>query len=213
MNFDSYADLGVAAAAELVNHLTEGWAQGVWRRLPQSGPQRARLAADTEAKIWGRGSALGGLEADGLILLAERLRAVFASLAAGDSDGTAHLVNSLLRECRAAPQLATHDGEPWHLHFHSQDREVGRVEARGATCAVALATVIGSGWSSRLGTCAAERCDLVFVDTSRNGSRRFCSLRCLNRDKVARFRSRHPEGVAVDDPVPPSPPPHASAQG
>ncbi len=205
MNFDSYADLGVAAAAELVNHLTEGWAQGVLRRLPQSGPQRARLAAATEAAIWGRGSALGAPEAEELILLAERLREVFASLAAGDADRTAYRVNSLLREYRAAPQLATHDGEAWHLHFHSQDREVGRVEARGATCAVALATVIGSGWSSRLGTCAAERCDLVFVDTSRNGSRRFCSLRCLNRDKVARFRSRHPEGALVEGPLPGSP--------
>ena len=205
MNFDSYADLGVAAAAELVNHLTEGWAQGALRPLPQSGPQRARLAAATEAAIWGRGSALGGPEAEEPILLAERLRAVFASLAAGDADRTAHLVNSLLREYRAAPQLATHDGEPWHLHFHSQDREVGRVEARGATCAVALATVIGSGWSSRLGTCAAERCDLVFVDTSRNGSRRFCSLRCLNRDKVARFRSRHPDGALGEGQLPGSP--------
>jgi predicted RNA-binding Zn ribbon-like protein len=205
MNFDSYADLGVAAAAELINHLTEGWAQGALRRLPQSGPQRTRLAAATEAAIWGRGSALGGPEAEELILLAERLREVFAGLAAGDADGTAHRVNSLLREYHAAPQLATHDGEPWHLHFHSQDREVGRVEARGATCAVALATVIGSGWSSRLGTCAAERCALVFVDTSRNGSRRFCSLRCLNRDKVARFRSRHPEGALVEGPLPGSP--------
>jgi predicted RNA-binding Zn ribbon-like protein len=204
MNFDSYADLGVAAAAELVNHLTEGWAQGELRRLPQPGYQRGRLAPSTEAAIWGRGSALGGPEAEELIRLAERLRAVFASLTAGDSDKTAHLVNSLLRDYRAAPQLATHDGEPWHLHFHSQDREVGRVEARGATCAVALATVIGSGWSSRLGTCSAERCDLVFVDTSRNGSRRFCSLRCLNRDKVARFRSRHP-GNGVQEHRPPVP--------
>ena len=208
MNFDSYADLGVAAAAELVNHLTQGWAQGELRSLPQSGPQRARLAAATEAAIWGRGSARGGPEAEELILLAERLRAVFASLAAGDADRTAHLVNSLLRDYRAAPQLATHDGEPWHLHFHSQDREVGRVEARGATCAVALATVIGSGWSSRLGTCAAQRCDLVFVDTSRNDSRRFCSSRCLNRDKVARFRSRHSEGALVEGPLPGSPPSH-----
>ncbi len=204
MNFDGYADLGVAAAAELVNHLAEGWAQGALRRLPQSGSQRARLAAATEAAIWGRGSVLGGAEAEELIQLAARLRLVFASRSAGDADGTAHLVNSLLRDYRAAPQLATHDGEPWHLHFHSQDREVGRVEARGATCAVALATVIGSGWASRLGTCAAERCDLVFVDTSRKGSRRFCSLRCLNRDKVARFRSRHPEGgpASQESPAP-----------
>lgn len=197
MNFGSCADLGVTTAAELVNHLSEGWARGVQRKLPPSPARRQRLAAATEAAIWGRGSLLGGAEAEEPILLAQRLREVLAGLAAGELDRTARRVNSLLREHRAAPQLATHDGESWQLHFHSQDREVGMVAARGASCAVALATVIGSGWSSRLGTCASARCELVFVDTSRNGSRRFCSLRCLNRDKVAGFRSRHPDGAPV----------------
>ena len=202
MNFDSYTDRGVAAAAELVNQLTEGWCQGTLHRLPPRGAARTRLAAETEAAIWGRGAVLGTAEAEELIHLARRLRLVFETLALGDLDLTAHWVNALLRDHHAAPQLATHDGEPWHLHFHSQEPEAGRVEARGATCAVALATVIGSGWAHRLGTCAADRCDQVFVDASRNGSRRFCSLRCLNRDKVSRFRSRHLEGGGPEPAAP-----------
>jgi predicted RNA-binding Zn ribbon-like protein len=31
----------------------------------------------------------------------------------------------------------------------------------------------------------------VYVDTSRNGTRRFCSTTCQNRVKTAAFRSRH----------------------
>ena len=45
-----------------------------------------------------------------------------------------------------------------------------------------------------MGTCAAERCDVVFVDTSKNGSRRFCSTGCQNRVKTAAYRSRSLRG-------------------
>jgi predicted RNA-binding Zn ribbon-like protein len=31
----------------------------------------------------------------------------------------------------------------------------------------------------------------VYVDTSRNGSKRFCSTACQNRVKAATFRERH----------------------
>ncbi|MFC6935784.1 CGNR zinc finger domain-containing protein [Actinomadura yumaensis] len=33
-------------------------------------------------------------------------------------------------------------------------------------------------------------CDRVYVDTSRNGTRRFCSTACQNRVKTAAFRAR-----------------------
>ena len=42
----------------------------------------------------------------------------------------------------------------------------------------------------RLGVCAADRCDRVFVDVSRNAGKRFCSLSCQNRVKAAAFRGR-----------------------
>ena len=51
--------------------------------------------------------------------------------------------------------------------------------------------MIGSGQSDRLGTCMAARCDRVFVDLSKNTSRRFCSTSCQNRTKAAAFRQRH----------------------
>ncbi|HEX6313099.1 MAG TPA: ABATE domain-containing protein [Acidimicrobiia bacterium] len=43
----------------------------------------------------------------------------------------------------------------------------------------------------RIRQCASDDCSLVFVDTSRPGSRRWCSMgRCGNRHKLRRFRRR-----------------------
>jgi len=46
------------------------------------------------------------------------------------------------------------------------------------------------GVYDRLGVCTAPRCDRVYVDTSRNGTRRYCSTSCQNRVKTAAFRAR-----------------------
>jgi predicted RNA-binding Zn ribbon-like protein len=60
-----------------------------------------------------------------------------------------------------------------------------------AGCAIGLAFVIGGELYDRLGVCTAPHCDRVYVDTSRNGSKRFCSTACQNRVKAAAFRERH----------------------
>lgn len=40
--------------------------------------------------------------------------------------------------------------------------------------------------------CAADDCAVLFLDTTRNGSRRWCSRSgCGNRERVRRFRARH----------------------
>ncbi|MGH3517045.1 MAG: CGNR zinc finger domain-containing protein [Haloechinothrix sp.] len=50
--------------------------------------------------------------------------------------------------------------------------------------------IIG-GRAPRLRECQAEDCYLLFFDTSRPGSRRWCSMRrCGNRHKVQTFRAR-----------------------
>lgn len=53
--------------------------------------------------------------------------------------------------------------------------------------------------ADRLRVCGADNCPLVFVDRSRPGTRRWCSMqRCGNRHKLRSFRSRErdprPEG-------------------
>lgn len=48
---------------------------------------------------------------------------------------------------------------------------------------------------NRIRMCAGENCSLIYLDTSRPGSRRWCSMqRCGNRSKATAFRHRHSAG-------------------
>jgi len=54
--------------------------------------------------------------------------------------------------------------------------------------------VLGGPRAARLKRCEGARCALLFVDTSRSGRRRWCSMdRCGNRAKVAAHRRRRKE--------------------
>jgi predicted RNA-binding Zn ribbon-like protein len=178
VNFDSYTDRVVGVAAALVNALTPGEHGG--RQVdadPDRRPERC-------AAVLGR--PVGAAEGAELAKLADRLRPVFLAAEDGATDKVAELVNMLLADYRSSPQLSRHDGEPWHLHFTS----TAAGTEWGASCATGLAVVVDSQATGRLGVCRAEGCDRVYVDVSRNASRRFCSESCLNRTKVAAFRAR-----------------------
>jgi len=57
--------------------------------------------------------------------------------------------------------------------------------------------VFGGPRGVRLKRCEGSRCALLFVDTSRSGRRRWCSMeRCGNRSKVAAHRHRRKENDA-----------------
>lgn len=74
-------------------------------------------------------------------------------------------------------------------------RQAGRTRARAAQ---ALATIARDGVAvfsgeraGRIRTCDGEDCALIYLDTSRAGSRRWCSMqRCGNRHKVRQHRAR-----------------------
>jgi predicted RNA-binding Zn ribbon-like protein len=106
-------------------------------------------------------------------------------------DAAADHLNGLLAAHPAHPHLAKDDGR-WRLHHHPADAAL--VPMATAICADALGRLIGAGAASRLGTCDSDRCDRVFLDGSKNASRRFCSTTCQNRVKAAAFRRRHTIG-------------------
>ncbi|MER6830787.1 ABATE domain-containing protein [Streptosporangium sp. NPDC000563] len=55
--------------------------------------------------------------------------------------------------------------------------------------------VFGGPALDRIRMCGGERCSLLFLDTSRPGARRWCSMeRCGNRHKLRTRRDRHPAG-------------------
>jgi predicted RNA-binding Zn ribbon-like protein len=186
VTFGSHADRVVTLTVALVNELTPGLVRG--RLVPQLDPADRRT----------RARALLGLpvtvrETDELTRLAVRLRPVFAAVEDDDVTRAAGEVNGLLDAYRPLPYLARAEGDAWELHFHSPD---GGTEARwGAGCATGLAAVLASDAWRRLGVCSAPACDRVFVDLSRNGSRRFCSGACQNRTKAAALRARRRAGA------------------
>ena len=98
------------------------------------------------------------------------------------------MVNQLLEVAIRRPFVSTHDGLAPHLHYAEVDDDLlSRLRARTAA---GLAHVLCDGDQHRLGNCAREGCDVVYMDTSRNGRRRFCTLRCANRVRVAEHRGR-----------------------
>jgi predicted RNA-binding Zn ribbon-like protein len=134
------------------------------------------------------GPVVTAADAAGFRPVAVALRTVFEAHAAGDTDTAARQVNAMLAQTGARPELRRHDGEDWHLHFPGGQNTL--VQGWAAGCATGLAVVLGSGVGWRLGICSAPRCDRVFVDSSRNGTRRFCSTACQNRVKAAAFRAK-----------------------
>ena len=180
-------DIVVTVAVSLVNMLTPGEERG----HPYPPPDEAGLPAAATAAL--RAGSPGTrdvtlAEATELRGFAMAFRVVFAAVASGDVDAAAHQVNELIAATGAHPWLDRHDGEPWHLHFHGTQDDLATGWAAG--CATGLAVVLGSELHGRIGVCTAPRCDRVYVDTSRNGTRRFCSTTCQNRVKAAAFRAR-----------------------
>ncbi|MFC7380620.1 CGNR zinc finger domain-containing protein [Sphaerisporangium rhizosphaerae] len=105
-----------------------------------------------------------------------------------DDRRRAELVNRLLATATAHPRLTDHGGSGWHLHYRDNGLPLG--EVLQALVAVGTALHLTGRGMSRLGRCAREGCDRVYVDVSRGGAQRYCSPRCSNRDAVRRHRAR-----------------------
>lgn len=116
--------------------------------------------------------------------LGRRVRAV---VEADDEQQVIDRLNDLLACAKVEPRMTNHDGT---LHVHYTDERAAAVEQLSTTVAVGMALLVGRyGWT-RLGICGATDCQDVFVDTSRNSSRRYCSDTCASRASVAAYRAR-----------------------
>jgi predicted RNA-binding Zn ribbon-like protein len=97
-------------------------------------------------------------------------------------------VNQMLRDARALPQLVRHDDLDWHIH--ATDPQAPLAERIRVEAALALTDVIRMNEMGRLRECAADHCTGLLLDLSRNGSKRFCTVRCGNRVNMTAFRER-----------------------
>jgi predicted RNA-binding Zn ribbon-like protein len=175
MIFAHDTEVALASAAALVNTGRGG------KELLPGQDALDRFVADWG---WTGGRARDHAELDAVRRLRPRLERLWEI----DTDAAAALVNTLLREASALPQLVKHDSWDYHLHATSPDAPLA--DRMAVEAAMAFADVIRSGQLDRLRTCAAENCDNVHVDLSKNRSRRFCSVSCANRTNVAAYRTR-----------------------
>jgi predicted RNA-binding Zn ribbon-like protein len=109
------------------------------------------------------------------------LRAVFT---ARDEEEAVRELNGVLRRSSAKPQFVR-DERKWRVEW------MGRLTDRIASAsAMSLLEAIGSDGWERFGICAGAPCCCVFVDRSKNQSRRFCSDLCADRVAQALHRQR-----------------------
>lgn len=116
------------------------------------------------------------------------LRPELRRLLTAERDQAVQIVNQILREARALPQLVRHDDTDWHLHAVEDNRPLA--ERIAVETAMAMVDVIRADEMSRLDVCADPDCEGIVLDLSRNRSRRFCSPACGNRAAVAAYRAR-----------------------
>jgi len=154
--------------------------------------ERDELADTGSVRAWWRGLGApvatqdGSLEAPESVATLRALRGLIRGLAlrnngiepdpsrASELDGLA-----LRLDLRGAPSLRA--DVPGDL--------AGDIGA--ATVAALLRATARPGWS-RVKACRGDDCRWVFIDGSRNTSRRWCAMaNCGNRAKMATFRDRH----------------------
>ena len=175
MLFAHDTEASLNATAALVNT-----ARGGSEELPDV------AALDAFVAHWGW---TGGRTHDQAELDAVRaLRLRLAALWDMTEDEAVAVVNTLLRDASALPQLVKHDG--WEYHIHATSPDAPLADRMAVDAAMAFADVIRADELARLRLCAALDCEDVLVDLSKNRSRRFCSLTCANRVNVAAYRSR-----------------------
>ncbi|SBT48777.1 CGNR zinc finger domain-containing protein [Micromonospora auratinigra] len=175
MLFAHDTECGLLAAAALVNTATPG-REGL--------PDVAALDEFFTAHGWTGRHEHTEAELREVRALRPRLRRLWHA----GIDELVEIINALLRESHALPQLIRHDAEPYHLH--AVPRGAPLATRMAVEAAMAMADLVRADELSRLRTCDHPDCDNVLVDLSRNRSRRFCDAGCGNRAAVTAYRAR-----------------------
>ena len=118
----------------------------------------------------------------------DQVRALRGSLreafTARDEVDAVRRLNAILGRSEARP-LFEREGEGWRLTWAGPVVD----SVASATAMSLLEAIRDDGWE-RFGVCAGAPCCCVFVDRSKNRSRRFCSDLCADRVAQALHRAR-----------------------
>ena len=151
------------------------WLVNEWGSAP-------RAAAGEEGAPYPDPAPLGAPGVGHMTEAADVLHRIFATPHINER---VRLLASLLTRSGARPSLALTDGLPretWHVD-----------DPRNALLAAAALTLrhqLAQHDPARIGTCTGRDCADAYIDASPGGQRRFCSVTCQNRARVAAWRQR-----------------------
>lgn len=180
VSFNPYKNQGAILAEDLINTYDTYLEQ----------PEHLREPADLRAFLDEHGIESG--DSVNQTMLAEvrtlrtQLRACWTAQSSGEMIA---LLNPLLRQTGVTVQLQEDEADQVYLQF-SPVAEPTLLQRLAFDCGMGIAAVLQQHGTERMRACAAEPCRDVFVDTSKNKTRRFCSDRCANRYNVAAYRDR-----------------------
>lgn len=166
---------------DLVATIGERWRRGFERlRTPEDLGQWVAAAGLTDH---------APVVTDDDLVAARRLRGAIARVAMTWGSGQALPPDdiAIVNAAAAVPDI------PPALDADGSRAQAPTVPVAAALSAVArdAITLVTEGDPARLRECAADDCSLLFEDTSRPGSRRWCSMgECGSRHKSARYRRR-----------------------
>lgn len=175
MNFDNYQQVALDTAIDLANsldvvsgeeYLTTADAVGAW--LQERGIETPH---PTERDVAGL----------------RHLRAQVRIVMEGSEEDAEEALDRIVADASVMPRVTFSKSE-WHLsHAPGAGGLVDRVAAIAVT---GLTAALCESGRERFGVCSKEGCRDVYLDTSKNRSRRYCSDSCSNRANVAAFRAR-----------------------
>jgi len=136
------------------------------------------------------------------IALRELLYAIFGAIAAGEQPTSAdlHTLQNTYLEALRHAELQVHDGG----FVWGWPEGTDALERIGWLLTQAAIELLASPQIGRVKMCAsAEGCGWLFLDTSKNGSRRWCSMEiCGNRAKIRRLNARRRTTAATAESLP-----------
>ena len=165
------------------------WLVNEWGSVPRAaaGEEQAPypdtdLLAALLAGSGVRSCSPAALTGPALCQVADQLHGVFA---AADLGQRVALVAGLLAQTAVTPDLELTDtgdrpGATW--------RVPGARDALLAAAALTLRHQLAEHDPDRIGVCSGRRCADAFIDASPAGQRRFCSVTCQNRARIAAWR-------------------------
>ncbi|MFK7916887.1 MAG: CGNR zinc finger domain-containing protein [Ilumatobacter sp.] len=160
---DLHNELADSPDVDLRSHLDEA---GFSRAAGASAASTARLA-------------------DRLVLL----QSFLAELPDLDPEPAATRVNEELTELPITPSIVDHAGMGPHIHWTPTTAKFD--DQVMADMLMALAQELCDNGTIRFGNCAADDCERLFYDATRNRSKKFCSdPRCASRTHTADHRKR-----------------------